>query len=123
MKCGSRAVIPVRQLEHLEIFVLLLQVVHADPQQVGNQSAKTAQRHRGDRQHRRRALQLRETRQSQLVPLLHQHSLRQRRAKQQDDRDGREQDFVGFAVHELSSVPLRSGQFAPVENKYAERRQ
>ena len=50
---------PVGELRHLEKFVVLLQIIGADPEQVRDQAAKTAQRHRRERQHRRRVFQAR----------------------------------------------------------------
>ena len=48
---------PVGQLRHLEELVLVLQVVGAHPERVGDQPAKAAQRHGGEGQHRRRVFQ------------------------------------------------------------------
>ena len=44
---------PICQLGHLEKFVVILQVVGANPERIGNQSAESAQRHRGESQNRR----------------------------------------------------------------------
>ena len=48
---------PVRELGGLEKFVVLLQVVRADPKKIGDQTAKAAECDRGERQHWRRVLQ------------------------------------------------------------------
>ncbi len=58
---------PVGQLRHFEEFVLVLQVAGANPERVGNQAAKTAQRHGGEGQHRRRVFQRRHESQSKLL--------------------------------------------------------
>jgi hypothetical protein len=49
---------PVGQLDLFEELVLLLQVHGANPERVRDQAAKAAQSHGGQREHRRRALEL-----------------------------------------------------------------
>ena len=48
---------PVRELHHLEILAVLLQLRGANPERVGDQAAKAAEHLRRERQHGRRILQ------------------------------------------------------------------
>ena len=110
---------PVRQLGHLEELVLVLQVVGANPERVGDQPAKAAQRDRGEGQHRRRILQRLHAGQAQLVAVAVERLLHEAGADQQH---GRPAAAAGFFSVGRSLSSLRGRQFAPGENDDAEQR-
>ena len=66
---------PVRQLCRLEKLVVLLQIIGANPEKIGNNAAKAAERNRGERQHRRCIFQHGITSEPQGVSILVQPSL------------------------------------------------
>jgi hypothetical protein len=49
---------PVRKLDHFKILAFHLQIIHARPQRIRDQSAKPAERHRGKRQQWRRIFEM-----------------------------------------------------------------
>jgi len=56
-------------LRHLEVFVVVLEIGRADPEDIRDQPAKASQSHGGEREHGRRVFQRLHPGQAQGVPL------------------------------------------------------
>src|ERR1039458_2596154 len=90
---------PVGKLRGLEKFVVLLQIVGANPKEIGNQAAKAAERDRGERQHGRRIFQHGHVRQAQRVAVMVQRLLHLAGAKQQRGGEHEQKKFFEARVH------------------------
>lgn len=99
---------PVGELDHLEVFLVDLKVVKANPERVGNQPAEAAQRHGGEGHRRGHALDGLDARELEAVALGGQLALREVDKHQQHHREQREQRFEEAAVVHVSPCPVPS---------------
>ena len=90
---------PVGELHHLEKLVLLLQIVCANPEQVGDQPAKSAQRDRRKRQYRRGIFQRLGVREAEPVAVAVHGGLHLRHADEQHGGERHQNDFFQARAH------------------------
>ena len=68
---------PIGELNQLKKLVFVLQLGGANPQRIGDQPAKTAERNRREREHRRRVFERRDARQTERRTIAVQRPLRE----------------------------------------------
>ena len=90
---------PGGELGGLEVLVVLLEGIGADPEEVGDQAAETAEGDGGEGEHRRGVVEGGGVGETEAVAVGVQEILDLAGADQQGDGQAQEQDFFGAGVH------------------------
>src|SRR5262249_1146843 len=106
---------PVGQLHHFKILAVVLQIVGANPQRVGNQTAKAAERDGGESEHRRSVFQQGDARKAEswIGALPVEFALQEKNGHQQRGGQAEKHEIMRATFHGSPMFSSPSSQLCP----------